>query len=175
MRKNERFEEYFQRYKDQVIRFVMAKTGDYELAQEICQQVFCAFYIHMDTVEDDFVKAWLFRSARNAIVDYYRKTNIRNEVSLDAGSQRTESTSEEAGDMGCEDYVINSEMIGRILREVREANERFYEVLVMICVDGMSYEEAARELNVSEQVVRTRLHRARKYVREKFGEEYWGD
>lgn len=175
MSKNSLFEEYFQTYKDQVIRFTMSRGGDYEIAQEISQQVFCAFYICMDKIEPDYVKAWLFRSAQNALIDHMRKSSVRKEVSLEDRSLRNESILAEDGSVYCENRLIYEELIGRILREVRSANEIFYEVLLMICVDGMSYKEAAEKLNVSEQVVRTRLSRARKYVREKYGDEYWGD
>lgn len=174
MNKNDRFKACFQEYKDQLVRLVVSKTGDYELAQEIGQQVFCAFYIHMDAVEDDFVKAWLIKSTRNAIVDHYRKLDIRKEISLDAENRMNLNRSGEASGENCENQVIYSEMLGRIFREIRKDNKKFYEVLVMVCVDGMSYEETARRLNVSEQVVRTRLSRARKYVRDKYGDEYWG-
>lgn len=173
MRKNDRFIMYFQEYKDQIVRFVISKTGDYELAQEIGQQVFCAFYIHMDKVEDDFVKAWLFRSAKNAVIDYYRKLETRKEISLDEKSRTDQDIYEGTGRKGCENQVIQSEMIGRILREVQKENQKYYEVLVMVCVEGMTYEETALQLNVSEQVVRARLSRARKYVRDHFGKEYW--
>lgn len=56
--KNKRFEEYFLKYKNLVIRIVMNKTGDYQTAQEICQQVFISFYTNMDKVSPELVKAW---------------------------------------------------------------------------------------------------------------------
>lgn len=55
--KNKRFEEYFLKYKNLVIRIVMNKTGDYQTAQEICQQVFISFYTNMDKVSPELVKA----------------------------------------------------------------------------------------------------------------------
>lgn len=71
--KNKRFEEYFLKYKNLVIRIVMNKTGDYQTAQEICQQVFISFYTNMDKVSPELVKAWLIRSTQNAVVDYNQK------------------------------------------------------------------------------------------------------
>lgn len=165
---------FFETYKEPVIRFLVSRCGDKEISQEICQQVFCAFYICMDRIGPDYVKAWLFRSARNALTDHFRKASARNEVSLDAAWLEKEGILSESDPELVENLVINEELSGRILREVRKANETFYNVLIMICVDGMSYEEAAAKLNVSEQTVRTRLHRAREFVREHFGDEYWG-
>ena len=55
----------------------MNKTGDYQTAQEICQQVFISFYTNMDKVSPELVKAWLIRSTQNAVVDYIRKSKTK--------------------------------------------------------------------------------------------------
>lgn len=39
MTRDERFEACFLKYKNLVMRFVIDATGDYQAAQEICQQV----------------------------------------------------------------------------------------------------------------------------------------
>lgn len=175
MNRDELFEEYFQEYRELVMRMIIMKSGDSQLAQEISQQVFCALYHHMDDVEADCVKAWLFRSAQNALVDYLRKSGRRKEVTLNAvDSQERGTVLPETATDYYENRVINMELARRILREIQAVNEIWYEVLVMICVKGMSHREAASVLHVSEQVVRARLHRARGYVRQKYGDEYWG-
>lgn len=174
MSKNEMFEEYFKKYKNLLIRAVMLKTGDYQVAQEICQQVFCSYYSHMDEIEQEVVKAWLLKCTQNAIVDYLRKNGLRRELILGNDYQDMGSAVAEMEADYCENQVINTELTGRILRDVRAVNESWYEVLIMICVDGMSHKQAAEKLHVSEQVLRARLYRARNYVREKFGDEYWG-
>ena len=171
--KNTMFEMYFMRYKNLVIRAVMKKSQDYQLAQEICQQVFCSFYFHIDEINEDLVKVWLMRTTRNALVDYLRRPSTRNEVTLNNDLYESGNTLTHAAVDYCEDKVINQDLTGRILREVKEANEAWYEVLILICVYGMSHEEAANKLQVSDQVLRARLYRARKFVREKFGDEYW--
>jgi RNA polymerase sigma-70 factor (ECF subfamily) len=153
----------------------MAKTGDYQLGQEICQQVFCVYYAHMDEIDDDLVKAWLLKCTQNAIVDHLRKNGIRKEITLVSDYHETGNTLAEMDPDYCEKTVINNEFAGRILKEVRAVNESWYEVLVMICVDGMTHKQAAELLHVSEPVLRARLYRARSYVREKFGDEYWDD
>lgn len=45
-------------------------------------------------------------------------------------------------------------------------------VIMDICILQMSYEEAAKHLNIEVQVLRARLYRARRYIRKKYGEEY---
>ena len=173
--KNIIFEQHFKRYKNLIIRVVMRKSRDYQLAQEICQQVFCSFYFHIDEIDEDLVKAWPLKCTRNALVDHLRKPSTQNEVIVKKDYQEHGNTIAHTDIDYCEKLVINQELTGRILREVRAANELWYEVLILICLYGMSHKEAPEKLNVSEQVLRARLYRARKFVREKFGDEYWNN
>lgn len=169
-----RFEEYFLRYKNLVIRMVMKKTGDYQLAQEICQQVFIALYMNYNTVPDDLVKAWLMRCTQNAIIDYIRKIHAKKHKHSEDTLDVIETGNVVAHmKMNCiEESMDNRALTGRILREVKAVNELWYEALTMICIDGLTYAEAAEILNVSSEVMRARVYRARTYVREHFGSEY---
>lgn len=174
MGKNELFEKYFTEYQELLIRSVVAKTSDYQTAQEICQQVFCTYYTRMDEVDADFVKAWLLKCTQNAIIDHLRKNGLRKEVAFRNEYQETSNILTEMEADCYEDRIINMELTGRILRDVREVNASWYEVLAMICVEGMSHRQAAEKLHVSEKAIRAKLCWARNYVRDKFGDEYWG-
>lgn len=176
--KNQRFETYFRKHKDMVLRQILEKTGDYQAAQELCQNIFYKFYLNMHKVHPDMVKAWLIRCTKHAIIDYHRTMDNRKEIIVDFhdmddgtvfadGNILAEATLEIY-----EEKKQNMELTGKILSEVKEVNEKWYEVLVMSCIDGMSYAEMAEELNMSTEALRARVHRARSYVRERFGGEY---
>lgn len=173
--KNTMFEMYFTRYKDLIIHAVMKKSGDHQLAEEICQQVFCSFYFHIDEVDEDLVKAWLLKTARNALIDHLRRSSTKNEMVFSGDLYENGNTPAHTEADYCEEKVINQELAGRILKEVHEANKLWYEVLVFLCVYGMSREEAAEKLQISGQVLSARLYRARKFVRDRFGDEYWNN
>lgn len=171
--KNKLFEEYFREYKNLILRIVMLKTDNYQVAQEICQQVFISFYEHMDKIEPDLVKAWLIRSTQNAIIDYVRRTKVRKEILTDT------SVTEDGNNLTEESVEIHTkrlecrELTGRIMREIRAVNELWFETLMVCCVEGQSYEEASVTLNVPVDVLRARLYRARAYIRKQFGDEYF--
>lgn len=169
---NKEFEEYFLKYKNLVMRIVMNKTGDYQLAQEICQQAFMALYRNRNRIEPEMVKAWLIRCAQNAVVDHYRREGHKDEaVAKTTVAEQGNTLVEESIEI-FEEHRHNKELLGNIFREVRKVNEQWYEVLVLSCVDGMTYGAAAKQLNIPEGVLRTRMHRARAFIRERFGEEY---
>lgn len=170
--KNKRFEECFLKYKSLIIKIVLDKTGDYQAAQEICQKVFISFYTSMDRVSAELEKAWLIRCTQNAVIDYVRKVQTKKEVLTDTGVTEAGNALMERSIDLYQKKLNDRELAGRILREVRAVNEQWYEVLMLCCVDGMSYAEAAKELNIPEAVLRARMYRARLYIKEKFGDEY---
>jgi RNA polymerase sigma-70 factor (ECF subfamily) len=158
----------------------MNKTGDYQIAQEISQQVFISFYKNMERISPELVKAWLIRCAQNAAIDYLRKTKHIQEVHLD--EEAMEAMAAEEGNILVEESVkvyeekrSNQELLGRILREVKTVNHHWFDILMLNCVEGLSYAEASERLKVPEQVLRARMYRARTYIREKFGDEYQDD
>lgn len=175
MTREERFEACFLRYKNLVMRYVIDVTGDYQAAQEICQQVFVRYYEYMDRVSLDFEKAWLVKCTQNAVIDYLRKNKRRRELFLEMpiGEVREVSGAlQEKSIAICEDKMNHRELLGKILAGVRKVNEQWYEILMLSCIEQCTHEETAQRLGISVVVLRARLHRARAYVRKHYGAEY---
>jgi RNA polymerase sigma-70 factor, ECF subfamily len=63
--------------------------------------------------------------------------------------------------------VLRSELKETLEEAIRELPEIYKTVLLLRDVEELSTEEAASILNVSDDVVKTRLHRARLMVRQK--------
>ena len=175
MTRDERFEACFLKYKNLVMRFVIDATGDYQAAQEICQQVFVRYYEYIDRVSSDFEKAWLIRCTQNAVIDYLRKNKRRKELFLETpiGEVReVNGALQEKSIAICEEKMNHRELLGKILAEVRKVNEQWYEILMLLCVEQCTHEETAQRLGISVMVLRARLYRARSYVRKHYGAEY---
>ena len=171
--KNVSFEKYFLKYNNLIIRVIVDGSGDYQLAQEICQLVYERFYKNMDKVRPGMEKVWLIRCAKNALTDHYRKARVRREIytedipPAEVGNLLVEKSIDRQ-----EERIDQRDLAGKILSEVRKVNVQWYDVLVLHCVEELPHAEAARRLQISETVFRARLCRARAYVRENFGEEY---
>lgn len=170
--KDKKFEEYFKRYCDLVMKIGVDKTGSYHDAEEICQQVFISFYLHMDSVSEHLVKAWLIRCTKNAIVDHYRKASRQREVVTDTSETAIGNIAVDREMELSEVRLDNLDLMGKVLRTVKAANQQWFDVLFMSCVEGLSYAEMAGKLNVPETVLRARLYRARLFIKEKFGDEF---
>ena len=167
------FEKYFLKYKNLIIRVIVDSSGDYQLAQEICQLTYERFYKNMDKVRPGMEKVWLIRCAKNALTDHYRKARVKREIytedipPAEVGNLLVEKSIERQ-----EERIDQRNLAGKILREVREVNVQWYDVLVLHCMEELPHSEAARRLQISETVFRARLSRARAYVRKNFEEEY---
>ena len=174
--KNKEFEKYFLRYKDFLIRMVMSKTNDYQAGQEICQQVFMKFYIYMDRIPADLVKAWLVTCTRHEITDYLRTAKLREVVLEEIGYETSASSG--TGDAtpvqtenSCEIHVMNRELLMRLFRQLKEKNPQWYELLYLYHVKGLSYKEISQKLDISDTILRTRMNRARAWIRKNYKDE----
>ena len=159
-----KFTEVFNKYNRLVRKMVISRSGNDMLAEEICQQVFLQYFEQMNNISEELIQPWLLLTTRNMVFD-----------SIDAVCI-----------FGIKDFMVihedntervvtrlsHSMLTERILEELYDKKKEWYYVIMDICILQMSYEEAAKHLNIEVQVLRARLYRARRYIRKKYGEEY---
>lgn len=172
MKKNERFTEIYNNYGNLIYQYAMKRTKDEELATDLVQQVFLKFYEHMDKIGTDVEKPWLLLCCKNEIIDYFRKSALKNCCEdIDAPGVEVEIHSEDSTEYVVE-RILKEDLSIRILSALRKKNKSWYEIIEAISIMEMSQEEAAEHLCMSREVFRAKLYRARKYIRNKFGDKY---
>jgi len=169
--RNQRFTETYEQYKNLIMKIVFDRSGDSHLAEDICQQVFVSFYQRMDDINENFCKAWLMLAARNAVIDYQRKKRFRKESVLSEVGESVAIASEYTAEQIVE-RMAASQLTFRILADLKVTNKSWYQVVEAICILEMTHEEAANHLRLEPQVIRSKLYRARKYIRNKYTEAY---
>ena len=70
--KEEKFEEIYRTFQNDVYRISLYYTKDSHTAQDISQKVFYQFYLHFENVNIGSVRAYLIRSARNLSFNWIR-------------------------------------------------------------------------------------------------------
>ncbi|MGQ9635999.1 MAG: RNA polymerase sigma factor, partial [Bryobacteraceae bacterium] len=122
------------------------------------------------------VRAWVFRIARNACLMKRRRSVFApsQELSLDellptgSPSQDGERKWEIADWSRLPDAeLLRSELRTVIQQAIQSLPDIYKTVLLLRDVEELSTEEAAEILDVSQDVIKTRLHRARLAVRQK--------
>jgi RNA polymerase sigma-70 factor (ECF subfamily) len=104
----------------------------------------------------------------HTFLDWQRKNSHYEFVSLDEPSEEDEEPLElpdETDDP--EKLVLRREFWRAAKRALDELPPEFRTVVVLVDMEGLSYEEAAKILNCPIGTVRSRLHRARTILREK--------
>ena len=146
----------------QLRRYARALTGDRAWADDLVQDATeralnRARSFHAGTN----LRAWLFTIMRNLYIDQLRG---RRDIAVDDESAPWRQMAAPRG-----------EVDGLVLRDVQRAlyclpvEQR--EVMLLVCVEEMSYQEASVVLNVPTGTVMSRLSRAREHMRVLLGEE----
>ena len=66
-----------------ILKIVYDRTGDYHIAQDICQETFARLYGYQNDINLDMVKGWLIVVASHLTSDYKKKASSRREVPTD--------------------------------------------------------------------------------------------
>lgn len=98
--------------------------------------------------------AWIFRILRNQWIDWTRRRRTEGQVDPIEDVDL-------AGDDG-EVRALSTVMLAQVNREIAALPREQQEVLLLVCIEDLSYREVAEILNVPIGTVMSRLARARK-------------
>jgi RNA polymerase sigma-70 factor (ECF subfamily) len=139
--------------------FVAARVGNPELAADITQDVVVRSIASgaLDRVDD--VSAWLYRAARNAVIDHYRAR--RREVGdVDLDRWPAPDTSDNLPNAATRELArCLQPMLGRLSPDARDA-------LTRVDLGGQTHREAASQLGISVSGMKSRVQRARRELRD---------
>lgn len=149
---------------------ILRNEGD---AEEITQDVFMTVYQKIDSFKGDSAFfSWVYRICVNACLMRLRNRKRTDAVSIEDFMPVFTEDGRHASEIGdwsreVERRVLNREL-GEVLRKfIAELSEKYRVVLVLSDVEGLSNEETANILGLSIPAVKSRLHRARLYLRER--------
>jgi RNA polymerase sigma-70 factor, ECF subfamily len=177
----DRFVEYF---RPKIFQYSWLMCGHREDAEEVAQETLLKVFESGDQLrEPEKIRSWVFRIAKNACLMKRRKSTFApaRELSLDefmpskhrAGDQvRIEIADWSALPDG---KALQSEMRELLERAIRELPEVYRSVILLRDMEELSTQETAQILDVSDDVVKTRLHRARLAIRQRLDEYLRGN
>jgi RNA polymerase sigma-70 factor (ECF subfamily) len=148
----------FNKHKRRVYNYALKMLGDKMHADDIVQDVFIKLFEHLNYIQNrQSVQFWLFKTARNEILTFYRSTKNKKLItnSVDISEVEIEEP------LMLSDEIENKELNKLILNELENMNEDFREVFVLKEYSGLSYKEIASLMNIDEDLVKSRLYKAR--------------
>ena len=170
--------ETFSHYSKRLLKFISSKVGLLEDAEDILQDVFYQFARIDDLAHPiENTAAWLYRAARNRIIDQYRKEK-ENPLPASWDGEEEEYFIDEIADIlyGEEEGPDNDYLRSLILDEIETAladlPKEQREVFVLSEFDAMPVKEIAKKTGVPENTVLSRKHYAVKHLRMRLQELY---
>ena len=143
-------------------RYALGLSGDRHAADDLVQDCIERALRRMDTlVDEDRMAAWLRSILFNVFIDGRRTSRSRGET-VEAGLLA------EIADTAAQ--PDKRQEINEVLRATATLTPQHRQVLVLVAVQGLSYQEVAHELGLPVGTVMSRLGRARDQLREALSE-----
>jgi RNA polymerase sigma-70 factor, ECF subfamily len=164
------FIEIYDRYQNDLYRFIYFKIGKQEESQDLTSMVFLKTWNHIQNKslsDSKTLRALVYKIARNAIIDYYRQ-----------GQAKIESLDDEANPI----HIIDEKQdiahdldegleLQRLSQLIRQLKEEYKEIIVLKFINELELEEISAVTGKSKGSLRVTLHRALKALKELVIEE----
>ncbi len=157
-KKKRQFAKLYDDYMGHIYRFLFLKVSSHDEAQDLTAKTFIKAWEaiqkmkSMDEIENP--RAYIYRIARNLVIDYYRKNEKEKTITL-------------SEDIVIEDEKISIEEKAKIdseMEEVKEAlqeiNESYQDIIIWYYLDELTVSEISDLTDKSETTVRVTIHRA---------------
>jgi RNA polymerase sigma-70 factor, ECF subfamily len=147
------FAKIYDQYIAKIYRFVVLKVSSSEVAQDICSEAFLRGWETFKVEKIDNPQAFLYRIARNLVIDHYREKGRTQIVSADnlLIIDRNSKFQEKA--------ELDSDM-EQIKAKLANLSDDYQNVIIWHYLEDLPIREVAGLLDRSEEATRVLLHRA---------------
>lgn len=154
------FEEIFEIYKNQAIRYAYLITNNKFTSEDIVQETFVKCYLKIKDLKNvEQFKSWLFKILTRTAWDYMKKDKAVLPV-----EDIFEKAKNENIDKSLHSYIRNEE--SKMLRaEIDNLELKPKTVIVLYYFNGFTIKEIAKIMGCFEGTVKSRLHSARKNLK----------
>lgn len=164
------FEQEFMPHIDSMYNFAYRLTFDEDEAKDLVQDTYLKAYRFINSFQEGTnAKAWLYRILKNSFINDYRKKS-KQPGKVDYQEVEQYYNSEDTPSNATVDLRLETtrDMIGdEITNALNSLAVDFRTVIILCDLEGFTYEEMAKILDIPIGTVRSRLHRARNLLREK--------
>jgi RNA polymerase sigma-70 factor (ECF subfamily) len=167
--RNAKLEEYVLPEIDVMLRVALSLTGNHADAEDLVQDALLRAYRAIDGFDGKHPRAWLLTILRNAHLNRVRRKQPFLFRDQDEAMARLEAETDPLDRP--DDTVVGATFDHRVSGAFRELPEKFRDLVYLVDIEGLSYKEAAEVLGIKVGTVMSRLHRARKRMKERLQEQ----
>ncbi len=163
----EEFRLLYDMFYSRVYRDVFFIVRDPYIAQDALQETFIKVYKYLNRIDDrEKMGAWISTIATRTAIDILRKRKVGMEIYPDKDIER-DTEMEEGIEKEIEQVVENQVKKDTLIWKIEELKPEYREVILLKHIHEMSIKEISVTLVLTESTVKTRLHRARRVLKEK--------
>jgi len=156
------FSKIYDQYIDKIYRFVFFKVNSKDIAEDLTSEIFLRVWKRFKNQEQKIenIQAFLYKTARNLITDYYREKGKVRIVSA-----------ENPGITDPRENLEEKAILASDIEKVREAlstlKDDYQNVIIWYYLDDLSISEISDLLGRTETATRVLIHRALKSLKNK--------
>ncbi|MFL5320324.1 MAG: RNA polymerase sigma factor [Myxococcaceae bacterium] len=162
-----------ERYQKKIYAVALGMLKDKEDAMDVTQEAFVKVYKYLDHFKgDSSFYTWLYRITSNICIDVLRKRQgggMREQVEFDE-TMEMDTAEANIGALGSrlgtnpQKSALRKELADKIQEALAQVPEKHRMILLMREVEGLSYEDLAKVLEIPKGTVMSRLFHARAKV-----------
>jgi len=161
-----------ERYQRKVYSVALGMLKDKEEAMDVSQEAFVKVHKYLDHFKgDSSFYTWLYRITTNICIDVLRKrrssggapVEYDDSLEVDLGQASVGALGSRLG-TNPQKSALRRELVEKIQAALEQVPEKHRAILLLREVEGMSYEELARTLEIPKGTVMSRLFHARAKV-----------
>lgn len=145
----------YDQYEPKIYRFILLRTSRREEAEDLTHQVFLNAWQRIGAYRSEGhpFGSWLYRIARNLVIDHYRTK--KNQVSLDEVDPEIFSFAP-----AHEETMDRKMLFAKVTKAMLTLKQEHQDVLIMRFVEELSHKEIAETLGKTEGAIKLLQHRA---------------
>ena len=164
------FDTEFMPHIDSMYNFAYRLTFEEDDSKDLVQDTYLKAYRFINSFERGTnAKAWLFRILKNSFINDFRKKS-KQPAKVDYQEVENYYNSDDVDEIKTVDLRIETlkDMMGdEVTNALNSLAVDFRTVIILCDLEGFTYEEMAKILDIPIGTVRSRLHRARNLLKEK--------
>jgi RNA polymerase sigma-70 factor, ECF subfamily len=165
------FEELYKRHKGGIYRFVLRSCGNSALAEELFQEVWASLIrSRASYAATAKFTTYLYRIARNRLVDEYRKRDDALELQLREDRELDLESIAGATADGPEQIVATRQQADRVIDALTNMPAVQREAFLLFEEGGLNVEQIALATGVNRETAKSRLRYAFNKLKQVFGE-----
>ena len=160
------FANLIRKYQRQVHTHALRKIGDFHIAEDITQETFLQVYQNLETLNDSRqFSRWIYAIVNNLCIAWHRKDRLQTQPleETDISEIETEAYSRHvATEQAKTSAEAQRDLVKKLLTKLKDPDR---EIITLHYFEEMTSSEIGTYLGVSENTIKSRLHRARQQLK----------